>query len=188
HDYKLEEDMLQWLENERQRHLILVLERIKQARCSASILSPRPMIPQTVVSPESPRRRPPPTPDPEWRPPVQSKPPPSTSFLSSAHLDTSTCFSSAFRKGVNLTPHAKPYLAQACKDVRVLRRSVYAQAAHARNHVAAHMVLSSSPPKGLPGDSIEDAAVATPDEVDAALLQYQRDVERRLRRHSAINQ
>ncbi|RHZ28823.1 hypothetical protein DYB31_010327 [Aphanomyces astaci] len=147
-----------------------------------------PMIPQTVVSPESPRCRPPPTPDPEWRPPVQSKPPPSTSFLSSAHLDTSTCFSSAFRKGVNLTPHAKPYLAQACKDVRVLRRSVYAQAAHARNHVAAHMVLSSSPPKGLPGDSIEDAAVATPDEVDAALLQYQRDVERRLRRHSAINQ
>ncbi|RHY48317.1 hypothetical protein DYB30_011487 [Aphanomyces astaci] len=188
HDYKLEEDMLQWLENERQRHLILVLERIKQARCSASILSPRPMIPQTVVSPESPRCRPPPTPDPEWRPPVQSKPPSSTSFLSSAHLDTSTCFSSAFRKGVNLTPHAKPYLAQACKDVRVLRRSVYAQAAHARNHVAAHMVLSSSPPKGLPGDSIEDAAVATPDEVDAALLQYQRDVERRLRRHSAINQ
>ncbi|RHY27649.1 hypothetical protein DYB32_006642 [Aphanomyces invadans] len=40
HNYKLEDDMLQWLENERQRHLVLVLGRIKEARCSNN-LSPR---------------------------------------------------------------------------------------------------------------------------------------------------
>ncbi|ETV90332.1 NEK protein kinase [Aphanomyces invadans] len=187
HNYKLEDDMLQWLENERQRHLVLVLGRIKEARCSNN-LSPRPAVPQTIVSPESPRRCPPPTPDPAWRPPVQSCAPPAR-HLSSAHRakHSSATLPLGFRKGVHMTPNAKPYLAQACQDVRVLRRSVYAQAAHARTHIAAHMVLaSSSPPKhdasASSADSIEDAAVASPDEIDAALLQYQRDVERRLRR------
>ncbi|KAF0689884.1 hypothetical protein As57867_018642, partial [Aphanomyces stellatus] len=77
HAYKAEEDMLAWLEKERQRHLLLVLERIKQARndhLHQLHLPPAHSISPPLVVPESTSPRVP-TPDPEWRPPVQSNPP-----------------------------------------------------------------------------------------------------------------
>ncbi|CAK4465873.1 unnamed protein product [Aphanomyces euteiches] len=178
HSYKLEQDMLSWLEKERQRHLLLVLARIKEARCDQLRISPRPPSPTPGISiPESPSspRHVPPLPDPQWRPPVQVDPFPRRQAASKPRTNPSK--TPAFRKGVNLTPQAKPFLAQACKDVRALRREAYEAAAKARYRTTTSELLAS-PPKEA--DSIEDVAMATPAEIDEAMMQYQRDVERKL--------
>ncbi|OQR97043.1 serine/threonine-protein kinase Nek5-like isoform X2 [Achlya hypogyna] len=152
--YKYSEaDMAAWLEKERERHLRLVLDHIKARRALAPP-NPTPAVrsapPQPTAANFSPR--PEMGTDPEWQAPVQAVPRPLPAPRYRAEVAVG-----AFRKGVPLTAQAKPYLAMACKDVRVLRAQAYAEAAKAR-----------------------EFALATADEARAAWQQLQSDVETQL--------
>ncbi|KDO25899.1 NEK/NEK1 protein kinase [Saprolegnia parasitica CBS 223.65] len=127
----VEVDMADWLEKERQRHLLQILEHIK----ASQVLARAPPLPPQPVSPPPPVKRlptvrPSPAMDPEWQPPVQVAPHPT---VGKRHGPRHTGVVGSFRRGVPLTNGAKTYLAAACKDVRVLRAQAYQDAARARD-------------------------------------------------------
>ncbi|OQS04113.1 CAMK family protein kinase [Thraustotheca clavata] len=158
--YHVEEDLASWLEKERQRHLVLVLEKIKASRF---IPQPRPTQPMTMPSTikrdmtqviET-------NEDVEWRPPVQAQPK-ALPKRNKVKIEIPE-----FRKGVPLTEHAKPYLAATCKDVRILRQNEYKKAAKARYRHCKNTQRSSE---------MDECMIATADEINDAIRRLETEL------------